>query len=310
VAYILLIGGAADPHHDPTYVPIFASGYPTVLQALDPAAYAGAVPLTFGVLLALCIAKIAATGFTLGSGGSGGVFAPSLFIGSMTGGALGLILKHLSAGTDPATYALVGMGGMLAAIIQAPLMGIILLFELTRNYQVMLPAMITAISATMTYRALFRDGIYTLPLRRMGVRAGSAVGVATLRRIGIETLPLHQAVIARPDETLAVIIKRLEVGSATDLVVIDDGGQYLGLLAGTDMRTVILAPESATILLVGEVMRTDIPPLKNNATLEAAWDLFARNDVNEAAVVSTDGGRIEGMIHRADVMRRYHQELG
>ncbi len=119
VALLLLIGRAGNPNGDASYVPIFAGGYPTIIQALDPAAYgAGPMELTLAVLLLLCAGKIVATAFTLGGGGSGGVFAPSLFIGATAGGALGLGLHHISAAEQPSTYALVGMGAILAAIIQ------------------------------------------------------------------------------------------------------------------------------------------------------------------------------------------------
>jgi CIC family chloride channel protein len=313
VCVLLLIGHAGNPTHDPTYVPIFASGYATIVQALTPTGYAaGAMGLTFIVLVTLCVAKVVATAFTLGGGGSGGVFAPSLFIGAMAGGALGVGLHHFSAALDPSTYALVGMGAVLAAMIQAPLMGIILLFELTRNYQVMLPIMIAAVSSTMLYRAVYREGLYTQPLRKMGVRAGAAVGIATLRRIGIDQLELKPAVIARANEPLSAVVRRMQEIQSQDFVVLDEQDVYLGMLTALDLRTVILAPESAALLVVGEVMRSDVPPLKTTDTLEAAWELFARYDVHEAAVMSgaEPALRMEGVISRAEVMRRYHEELG
>jgi CIC family chloride channel protein len=313
VALLLALGQAGNPRHDPTYVPIFASGYPTIVQALNPSGYdGGALSLSVGALLVLCVAKIVATAFTLGGGGSGGVFAPSLFIGAMAGGAVGSGLRVLFPSVQPATYALVGMGAVLAAIIQAPLMGIILLFELTRNYQVMLPIMIAAVTATVLYRAAFGESLYTQPLRRMGVRAGAAVGITVLRRIVIEQLPLKPAVVVRASEPLADILGRLQDTPAQNFIVLDDRDQYLGMLTSFDLRSVMLAPESAAILLVGEVMRSDIPPLQHGDTLEAAWELFARFDVHEAAVVSgpEKKPRIEGVISRADVMRRYHEELG
>ncbi len=297
----------------PGYVPIFASGYPTVLQALDPAAYSGgnaAVGLTIGVLVLLCISKILATAFTLGGGGSGGVFAPSLFVGATAGGALGLMLRELGLNVQPSAYALVGMGAVLAAIIQAPLMGIILLFELTRNYQVMLPIMLAAVSATLLYRIVMGESIYTVPLRKIGVRVGAAVGMGALRRVVVEQMQLRRAPVAKPDETLADIVKRSQATDATDFVVLDRGGNYLGLLTGEDVRVVMLAPESAPLLLVGEVIRSNVPPLKLTDTLEVAWDLFARHELNQLAVLGPDGKRVEGMLARGDLMRRYHEEMG
>jgi CIC family chloride channel protein len=333
------------------YVPIFASGYPTVLQTLTPDAYsqpdriassstvaataarslstraasasttpattpaipAQRVTLVLWVLLLLCLFKILATSFTLGGGGSGGVFAPAMFIGATAGGAVGIALHYFVPAVQPSVYALVGMGAILAAIIQAPLMGIILLFELTRNYQVMLPIMLSACTATVLYRAVMKESIYTIPLTKMGVRAGAAVGISALRRIGIDQLPHRIAAVAQPGQTLSEIVARSQATGASDYVVADESGAYLGLLNDEDVRAVMLAPESAPLLLVGEVMRTNVPPLKPTDNLEAAWDLFARHDVDQLAIVtSPPAGKpaITGLVDRADLMRRYHEELG
>ncbi len=192
-------------------------------------------------------------------------------------------------------------------------MGIILLFELTRNYQVMLPIMLAAVTATVLYRAVYRESIYTQPLRKMGVRAGSAVGVSALRRIGIDQLVLKPAVVARAGEPLSEILARMQSISSGDFVVLDDQSRYLGVLTSLDLRTVILAPESAHLLLVGEVVRSDVPPLTMGDTLETAWDLFSRYDASTSLRVLGNTGPkpgIEGVISRAEVMRRYHDELG
>jgi len=297
------------------YVPIFGSGYTTIMHVLDVHTYqpgGNAIGLTLGILLLFCFGKMLATALTLGGGGAGGVFAPALFIGATAGGAMGMAMQHFFPGTQPSVYALVGMGSILAAVIQAPLMGIILLFELTRNYQVMLPIMLSAVTATVLFRAVLKESLYTIPLTKLGVRAGAAVGISALRRIGIDQLPQRSAAIAKPGQTLSEIVARSAATGASDYVVTDEKDEYLGLLNDADVRTVMLAPESAPLLLVGEVMRTNVPPLKPTDTLEAAWDLFARYDVDQLGIVGIVNGRktVTGMVARADLMKRYHDELG
>jgi CIC family chloride channel protein len=297
----------------PSYVPIFASGYPTIMRMLDPATYAhGAVQFTWIILAVLCLTKLLASALTVGSGGSGGVFAPSLFMGAAAGGALGISLRGIADFVQPSTYALVGMGAVLAAIIQAPLMGIILLFELTRNYQIMLPIMIAAISATVLYRGVLGESVYVQPLRKMGIRAGSAVGLAALQRIGIDQLPLKPAPVAHTGETMAEILIHMRSTTFNDFVVLDERSCYLGMLITGDLHAVLLAPEVAQVVLVGEVMRSDVPPLKPSDTLEDALDLYSRYDVQELAVLSDDAPRatLRGIISRSEVMKRYHKELG
>jgi CIC family chloride channel protein len=285
------------------------------MHTLDATTYTqNTIHLTLWILILFAVTKLIATALTLGGGGSGGVFAPAMFIGATAGGAVGMALHFFSPAVQPSVYALVGMGTIIAAIIQAPLMGIILLFELTRNYQIMLPIMLSAVTATVLFRAVMKESIYTIPLTKLGIRAGAAVGITALRRIGIDQLPHRIAAIAHPGQTLSEIVTRSQASGASDYVVADHTGAYLGLLNDDDVRTVMLAPESAPLLLVGEVMRTNVPPLKPTDTLEAAWDLFARHDVDQLAIVTTPPlpakPTITGLVARADLMRRYHEELG
>ncbi len=212
-------------HNDPwvqerfakdAYVPIFGGGYPTILRAIDPSWYVPngnmvdghAVTLGLEFLLVVCLLKIVATALTLGTGGSGGVFAPALFVGATAGGSFGLILSRLVPQTAPGDYALVGMGAVLAAVIQAPLMSILLLFEITRDYGVMLPIMLTAVTATLMYQLVFGEGLYTLPLRDKGIRVGSAAGISMLRRIGIEHLELSPVNQVRAGELVSELLRR------------------------------------------------------------------------------------------------------
>ncbi len=303
------------------YMPIFSDGYPTVLRMIDPQWYSGAhvagghtVKLTLEFLVVVCLLKIIATSFTLASGGSGGVFAPSLFIGAAGGGAVGLILSHYGLTGDPSTYALVGMGAVLAAAIQAPLTAIILLFELTQNYAVMVPIMLAAVTATVIQQLMVGESLYTLPLKKLGVKLGSAVGISALQRIGVDQLVLTKAPVTRPDESLSSILARSHEEGVDDFAVMGAAGNYLGLLTIDDLKTVLLEPEAAPLLLVGEVMRADVPPLKFHDTLDAALAMFGRFDVSRLVVLDdtspadkTPG--LLGFLTRSELMRRYQQEL-
>ena len=303
------------------YIPIFSDGYPTILRMIDPRWYSGvhligghSVSLTLEFLVAVCVLKILATSFTLAPGGSGGVFAPALFIGAAGGGAVGLILSHYGLVGDPATYALVGMGAVLAAAIQAPLTAIILLFELTQNYAIMVPIMLAAVTATVIQQLLVGESLYTLPLKKLGVKLGSAVGISALQRIGVDQLVLAKAPVARPDEPLSSILSRSHADGVEDFVVLDKTGNYLGLLTLDDLKTVLLEPEAAPLLLVGEVMRADVPPIKFHDTLDAALAMFSRFDISRLAVLDDANPAdktpaLLGFLTRSELMKRYQQEL-
>jgi chloride channel protein, CIC family len=303
-------------------IPIFGSGYTAIGWLINPSWYSSpeftgphAILLLLEFLIAICALKIVATAFTLGPGGSGGVFAPALFIGASGGGVVGEVIRSYRPGIDPSTFALVGMGAVLAAVIQAPLTSIILLFELTRNYAVMLPIMLAAVTAVVIQQLLIGESIYTLPLRHMGVRLGTAVGISALQRIGVDQLSLIKAPTARPEEPLSNILARSHEDNTDVFVALDADGKYLGLLTIDDLKTVMLEPSAAPLILVGEVLRADVPPLKIRDTLDAALAMFARHEISHLAVVDDADvpdkpSAVLGLLSRAELMRRYYQELG
>lgn len=302
-----------------SYVPIFADGYPTIHRALDPAWYTehllpsgNAAVLTVAFLATVCILKIIATSFTLGAGGSGGVFAPSLFIGATGGGAIGKLLNHFDSSIAPHAFALVGMGAVLAAAIQAPLMSIILLFELTRNYQVMLPAMLAAVTATALQQWLVKDSLYTLPLRLEGVRVGLPVGAAALRRVGVDQLEIDPAKAVTASTLVTELIPPPGESHDIDCVVMADKGNYLGIVTLADLRLVELQPAAAMLLVVGEVVRTDAPPLVLADSAEHALELFSKSDYDFLPVFTESPYTVKtlrGVLSRNVLMKRYHLEL-
>ncbi len=302
------------------YIPIFGDGYPTIHRVIDPAWYNGTKIfmghtelITLEFLIAICLLKLLATCFTLGSGGSGGVFAPSLFLGATLGGAFGVVLQHFMPDVQPSTFALVGMGATLAGAIQAPLTGIFLLFELTRNYNVMPPIMLAAVTSTVIQQLIIGESIYTLPLKKMGVRLGSAVGISALRRVTIDQLSLEKPQFVSTDETLSQVLSRSVEHGVRDFVVIDTSRRYVGLLTLDNLKDVMLAPEAAPLLLVGELVQADIPPLSPMATLEDALEAFSHCDAPILPVSgpppTPESPPIVGVLSRTELMRRSGLEL-
>jgi chloride channel protein, CIC family len=141
---------------------MYGVGYPVLENAIG-GRYA------VGFLLLLLVGKIVATSLTIGIGGSGGVFAPSLFMGAMFGTAFGLLAQHLGFAGPPGAYGLVGMGAVFAGAARAPITAVIIMFELTGEYSIILPLMLAIVLATLISRVLSGDTIYTLKLRRRGI---------------------------------------------------------------------------------------------------------------------------------------------
>jgi len=181
IIYVLIFGrillGQLKPFDSNLYpMPaFFGDGYGIIRQFLDSAYYTTHTGWELLLLLGfLLLAKILGTCVTLASGGSGGIIAPSLFMGATAGALCGIVLRSTGffPTLQPEIYALVGMGAVLAAVVHAPLASILIVFELTRDYSVMVPAMLACVVSASVARVMFRDSIYTHALRARGVQVG------------------------------------------------------------------------------------------------------------------------------------------
>ncbi|MCX5052011.1 chloride channel protein [Streptomyces sp. NBC_00201] len=227
---------------------MYGVGYP-VLQKATEGGYA------VGFLLLLLAGKMLATSLTIGIGGSGGVFAPSLFIGAMLGSAYGIGVHHLlphSAGAVGA-YALVGMGAVFAGAARAPITAVVILFELTGEYSIILPLMLAIVLATAASHLLSHDTIYTLKLRRRGI---DLEGPAPGARLG------GQQVADVMEPLPSALPAALELGDAADLLslsshgalpVRDASGRYLGMVSAQAVAEALTEQPDGAPTRVGEL---------------------------------------------------------
>ena len=299
----------------------FGNGYETITALLSPELFNGvdgAAIVQTGtlMLLALVAFKALATCLTLGSGGSGGVFAPSLFLGAAAGAAYGEILDYmglLPEGASPASYALVGMAALVAGTTHAPLTAILILFELTRDVYVLLPIMLAAVMSVVVAQLLLKDSIYSLKLRRRGVLIGTSADLTILRRLTAKDIQPIPHVSVRPDDPLSKLLELRDVYKVVDFVVVSHDGNYLGLVTAEDMRTALIEREAIPYLLVEELLRRDLPVIFEDETLDRVLEKFSKHDVSSLALVdgesSAQNKRVLGRITRARLMQRYQQAL-
>ncbi|MEZ6243864.1 MAG: chloride channel protein [Phycisphaerales bacterium] len=295
----------------------FGNGYETIRHLLEPDAYTsgGIISLTASLLALLVVCKAIATVLTLGSGGSGGVFAPSLFLGATTGGVFGMALSHLgliSDASSPASYALVGMAAVVAGATFAPMTAILLLFELTREPYVLAPIMLAAIVSTIVARRLMPDSIYTSRLRRAGILIGTGRDLTLLRRVpvlSVQVTPLPPEPVY-PSDPLSKLITLHAHHNVPDFVVVDQEGKYIGMVTGSDMRTALIDREAIPLLLVAELMQTGLPTISPDEALDTVLDKFARHDVASLCLMhDRDPSRPMGLVSRSSVMARYQRAL-
>lgn len=304
--------------HNVSTPEFFGNGYESIKMLLNPAEYekSGTIAMFVPALLVLLAFKIGATTVTLASGGSGGVFAPSLFLGAVGGAAIGSLLNRfdlLPEGVTPASYALVGMAAVVAATTHAPLTAILILFEMTRNVSVVLPIMLAAVTATVVSKLIERDSIYTMKLRREGMLLSSGRDLTVMRKVSVAScklgpLPPESIYLSDP---LSKLITMHAHHNVPDFVIVDqDTGSFTGMVAGADMRTALIDREAIPLLLVAELVRTDLPTVRRDETLDTVLEKFAKHDVASLCVVSPIDERLPiGVITRGSVLRRYSEAL-
>ncbi len=287
---------------------IFNVGYDVIEAVL-------ASELTFSVVLTLLFLKILATVLTLGSGGSGGVFAPSLFIGALLGASFANFVDRLIPGliADPGAYALVGMAAVVAATAHAPITAVIILFELTGDYRIILPLMLTVVVSTLlAQRLLNNESIYTLKLTRRGVRLSRGRDQDILQNVMVREVAQRTHLRTAPlDMTLIDLADYLSHSHLNGLPVLDDRGALWGVVAISDVEKALSAgmDTETTVKDIGITW----PHLKVAFMDEPIGEVLTRmgtGDLGRLPVVSRqDPYELLGMIRRQDIIRAYDLAL-
>ncbi|MGW7680791.1 chloride channel protein [Kribbella sp. NPDC054772] len=204
---------------------MYGVGYPVLGHAI-----VGVYGVAF--LLLLAVGKMVATSLTIGIGGSGGVFAPSLFVGAMVGSAFGAVAHQALPGTAGAAgaYGLIGMGAVFAGAARAPITAVVIMFELTGEYSIILPLMTAIVLATGVSHLLSGDTIYTLKLRRRGVDLGRSETISAAPRIVVADVMTDVPDAVRGDSPLRDVAAVLARSVSGVLPVVDDGGEYVGIV--------------------------------------------------------------------------------
>ncbi len=258
----------------------------------------------------LCLAKIITTSLTIGSGGSGGVFFPGLYIGACLGGALGSIFHRLlpavTAGSG--AYALVGMGALFAGMTQAPVTAVLILFEMTQDYRIILPLMLACGLATLLARVLSRETIYTMKLARQGVQLRGGRDVNIMRGLRVEDAMTKLVHAVRADMTLADVIKLMQETRHNGFPVVDQDDCLVGVITLQDIRGV--EPGVRLKTPVREVMTPHPVTAVPEETLEEVSRKFALRDIGRVPVVEGEECRkVVGVITRSDIVRAYNRYL-
>lgn len=287
--------------------------YPHVLGVGYPVTEAvvwGQLPL--GLLLALVPAKLLATSMTLGSGGSGGIFAPSLFLGSLTGGAVGAAVNAwVPELSGPAgAYALVGMGAVVAGATHAPLTAILMIFELTSDYRMILPLMASCMIATLITTRARAESIYTLKLVRRGVDVHRGQAVNVLRSLQVGEVMKDGMLTVRESEPLGGMLGQVVGKTFPYLYVVGEDDRFVGVVDLATLRQAIAQADDLRELLVAQdLAREDIPTLSPDENLDLVSRIFVGRDLEELPVVDPTNHRLLGFVASHHLLEAYNREL-
>jgi CIC family chloride channel protein len=315
----LYLGFSAAGRGNQSVLSVLAFGYGSVQGAIDGTIeqqMGGHALAAAAVLGAIALGKVLTTGLTIGSGGSGGVFGPSMVIGACGGGALGLatqfVCVHLGVpeiAPPPAAFVLVGMAGFFAAAAKTPFSTMIIVSEMTGNYNLLLPALFVC-----TIAFLFSDKQSIYRNQVMSRAASPAHQGSWVRQVmaGLQVRrfmrPNWQGPWLRPNDPVRGVVDRFDAAAGDVLPVVDADQRLQGVVSLEEAFAAEQAPHAQPVLLAADLMRTNVQPLRPDDGLDRAMELFAENDLLALPVVD-EAIRVIGVIRRYDVANSYLQRL-
>jgi CIC family chloride channel protein len=298
-----LLGGAAIGVIGIWFPHVFGVGYEAINAALNG-------NLVWKLMLLLVVVKVIAVAITIGSGGSGGIFAPSLFIGAMLGGAVGSVVQTIWPDTTagPGAYALVGMGAVVAAGTHAPITAIVMIFELTDGYEIILPLMITCIIATLLATRLQTGSIYTLKLLRRGVDIHGGRAVNVLQDVSASEVMRTEMTTVAPFDSLGHLITVFMDHPGETLFVVDSRKRLVGTVTAGELRPAMVDASALSSLVIAEdlMAKRKVPSVGPDESLAEVMRMLGRYS-GEIPVLRDDA--LVGVVWPKDVIERYNTEL-
>ena len=281
---------------------VFGVGY----EAAELAIMGG---LGVGTLVTLCLLKIVATSLSLGSGGRGGTFAPSLFMGAMIGGAFGMGIHTAFPTVAPqaGAYGLVGMGAVFAACSLAPITAVLILFEITRDYLIILPLIMAVVTSTFIAHRLSRDSIYTARVRREGVEIMEGE-LDPLRHVTVGGTMTRDFPTVSPEMPVNELLNEFERTGHHGFPVVDEGDRLLGVVTLSDVEEAVKV--GAVGFTAGDIATRNPVTAYPDERVRTVMRRFADMDVGRIPVVSRDDPtRLLGCLRRHDIIRAYSRAV-
>ncbi len=260
---------------------------------------------------ALLLLKMVGTSISTGSGGLGGVFTPNLVVGAALGSVFGSLVYTLApdTGDNRAAFALVGMAGLCSATTHAPIAAVLLVFEMTRDYGLMLPLMLCSIVGSVTSRMLTRDSIYTARLRAKGHTDASGIEELTLHQTFVRELLQKDPALVCDTDPFDLVLEKFTSARRDSVFVVDQHGLLLGHIHIHDVKFYMNDPTLGSLVIAGDLSRPT-PTVTPDESLAQVLPRFDDPELDELAVVDAHATRrLLGRVTRRDVIACLSDEV-
>lgn len=285
---------------------VYGVGYDTITQVLQE-------KMVWYMLFLLVPVKMLATSVTLAAGGSGGIFAPSLFLGAVFGGLFGTLMQFFLPGTvvSSGAYAVVGMSAMVAGTTHAPITAFLVIFEMTGDYKLILPLMLCSILASFTASIIMKDSIYTMKLTRRGVDLSRGMEVSIMQVTRVRDVMNQNMVKLQQSTGFNDLLQKVINSHEASYYVVDSDGKYQGCFNVHDVKEVLNEKS-----LAGLVVAKDLVSLSGSSAIEMDANLsqcmrrFSHYETEELPVVDSYlSNRLVGRVGRRDIINFYNSEI-
>jgi CIC family chloride channel protein len=285
----LLVGAIA------VFVPeVSGNGYSVVVSILNG-------EFVWAAIFVILLSKWLATTASFGSGAPGGVFTPSLFMGASIGFIFGTVI-HMWLPTwavDPRAFALVGMGAFLSAASHAPIMAIIMMFEMTLSYDIVLPLMLCCVIAYYTAKGLERHSLYSESLKKKSAAATEEEKSVKAERVGDLMKPKPPSL--QNNASFAEIARLFLSVSVNNIYVTDGAQRFLGVVALHDIKSFLTQPELTDVVIASDILRDDFPFVSFDSSLSVALGRFMHVQAERLPVLD-DEGLLLGSLSKSDLL--------
>jgi CIC family chloride channel protein len=287
----LIVGAISVRENGP--LSVWGNGYGVVENVLNN-------PWTWEALLTILVLKVLATVATTGSGAVGGVFTPTLFCGALIGALYGHVVHAVLPHTHLAvsSFAVIGMGCFLAGTTRAPIMSILIMFEMTRDDATIMPLMLACVSAFYVARGLSPESVYSRQLHGRGAHSETPLFLLHVR-----DLMKRDPLCVLETSGFGQIATTLASHTFKHLYVVDANRRFLGAIALQDLKPFLLDTDLPQVVIALDLMHDDVPVLTSDASLKESLDVFARHDGERLPVLDNPRERrLVGSLAKTDVL--------